>query len=273
MANPEPVRSEALLDPHVVARQELAEDFDGQDADRQVAEHDRSQGDVGRLGDRGQHVGSALPQPVAPQGSRQLPPGRAPDAGDQRLGPHDLEDVADVGQQDREVDDRQRQRRVHAPGGHEIGLELGPDQEGVEDRDQRQAQHQRVPDVAREEADDPRRVARGGHLDAEDDSHQDDAERHAFGASGKPQRAGGRGGIRGHQLANRVDAADIQRAEKDGEHHRHGDQRDTRQGGPDPALPGADAETLGDQAANLTFASRTEALCRPDRKHRRAVCF
>jgi len=63
----------------------------------------------------------------------ELAPGAPDDAAHERLGPHDLEDVADVRQQDREVDQRQDDREREAPGGNVVDLDLGADEEGVED--------------------------------------------------------------------------------------------------------------------------------------------
>ena len=86
--------------------------------------------------------------------SFQLALGSTHDAFDQRFGPHHFEDVADVWQQDGEVHEGEHLGHAHAPHRHVAGLDLGADEERVEDRGERKAQHQGIERVAGEYADD-----------------------------------------------------------------------------------------------------------------------
>ena len=160
------------------------------------------------------------------------------DAVDESLRAHDREDVADVRKYDREVDDTERHRGADAPHRHIADLDLATDQERVEDRRQREAQDDGVQRVGGEEPDDARRVARGGHLDAEDDDQDDDAEGDALGAADHAEDAGGGGWVRGEEVADRAVVGGVEEAENDHEHRGDGHEGESRKCGADPARGG-----------------------------------
>ncbi len=158
MADLEPLRRKALLDRQVVVRQEAAQDVDREDAHRHVTKLDRAERDVGHLCDRG-HERVSMPARMAGLGgASELSLGPPHDALDERLGPHDLEDVADVRQEDCEVEEREQLGHDDAQHRCVGGLYLAANEERVEDRSQREAEHERIQRVAGEDADDAWRV-------------------------------------------------------------------------------------------------------------------
>ena len=150
------------------------------------------------------------------------------DADDDRLAAHDLEQVADVGQQDREVDDREADRGVDETVGHVVGFDgrAGPDRE--DDRAQEEGEHRRVHPVSDEDVDDARRVAVGSQLDAQhhDDDHDRDGD--ALGGAEEAHGEPGGHGIRRQDGAEGVVAVRAQRVDRG--HHRDQGEHSQNQG-------------------------------------------